>query len=102
MSQYNAMLNIVTFCSYTNELNSMCQSVGIPFYNEEWVYNDWICMTRLTIWKSVPAKPLYDSVADESIQSLMNMFLKVDMMQLSSSCKIEILRVLGEALEGMN
>jgi hypothetical protein len=84
-----------TVSNITNMLNNICQSVGIPFYNEEWVYKYWIPMCRVSIPQVLP----YTVIADEALKGIVNVFLKVDIPHLSSDCKTEVLRVLGEILE---
>lgn len=87
------MLNLRTTAAVTNTMNIACQSVGVPYYDEEWVETYWIPMSRLI--KSIQSS----SMADDAMEAAMNMFLKVDMPQLSSHCKAELLRVLGELLD---
>ena len=41
----------------------------------------------------------FGALHEEGIKQSMNLFLKTDMPRLSSKCKVEVLRVLGELLE---
>jgi len=88
------MLNLRTTAAATDYMNNVCRSVGVPFYDEEWVETYWIPMSRL-----LPTIPQDRSMQSVAIGAAMSMFLKVDMAQLSSHCKAEILRVLKELLD---
>ncbi len=102
MPTMDVMYNIVNSSKATSVINAKCESVGVPFYDEEWVYTYWIPMTRLCVYHSTELEnDGVGFIADETMKELLfNIFSKADMTHVSSECKIEILRVLGEVLEG--
>ena len=42
-------VNVGSFCNVTNALNIHCRTVGIPFFDDDWVFKYWIPMSRLCI-----------------------------------------------------
>ncbi len=89
----DGLQNIRATTTKTNRLNITCQSVGVPFYDDEWVETYWIPMCRLI------TEIECDELVEEALVAMFNVFLKVDMAPLSSHCKSEVLKVLGELLE---